>query len=243
MTGTVRRLVGIAGLLVVALSLAGLGHSGTPRPRVSILIVGGSAAAGWLDRTHEGYVVRGLLDYAQAAHVQADIVNRAIPGARVVNPSVQRGLARWVQRAGPNAVVVLAWGMLNDLKRHTPTPAVLAALAQQITVVLARHDTVLIVTPPATRATYWRYPRAEPRLVAQEIALARSFDSPRLYIDNVFRNEQRYLSQQGLPITAVTRGPFHPNTRGAALAGQLLAASLRGLWRHPPTAPSRPPLR
>ena len=243
MTGTARRLLGIAGLLVVSLALVGMGHTGTPRPRMSVLIVGGSAADGWLDRTHEGYVVRGLLDYAHAHHVQADIVNHAIPGARVVNPSVRRGLAHWVQQAGRDAVVVLAWGMLNDLKRHTPTRAVLAALAQQITIALAQHDTVLIVTPPATRATYRQFPRAEPRLVADELALARSFDSPRLYIDNVFASERRDLTQLGLAITAVTRGPFHPNTRGAVLAGQLLAASLRRLWPHPPATPSRPPLR
>ncbi len=243
MTGIARRLLGIFGLLVVALSLVGMGHTGTPRPRMSVLIVGGSAADGWLDRTHEGYVVRGLLDYARAERVRADIVNHAIPGARVVNPTVQRGLAQWVRQAGRHAVVVLAWGMLNDLKRHTPTPRILAALAQQIAIALAAHDTVLIVTPPATRATYRRYPRAEPRLVAQEVALARSFDSARLYIVNVLASERRDLAQAGLTITAVTRGPFHPNTRGAALAGQLLAASLRRIWPHPPTAPSRPPLR
>ncbi len=242
MTGRARQLLGVAGLLVVSLALVGMGHTGRPRPRISIVIVGGSAADGWLDKTHEGYVVRGLLDYARAHHVQADIVNHAIPGARVVNPSVKRGLVHWVRQAGRDAVVVLAWGMLNDLKRHTPTRAVLAALAQQITIALAQHDTVLIVTPPATRASYRQFLRAEPRLVAAELALARSFDSPRLYIDNVFASERRDLAQMGLAITAVTRGPFHPNTRGAALAGRLLAASLRRLWPHPPTSPSRPPL-
>ena len=240
MTGTIRRALGMGGLLLMALSLVGMSQTGTARPSISVVIIGGSAADGWLDRTHEGYVVRGLQDYARAEHVQADIVNRAIPGARVVNPLVRRGLAQWVHQAGPHAVVVIAWGMLNDLKRHTPTKAVLAALAQQIRIVLAQDDVVLIVTPPATWATYHEFPLAEPRLVTEELALAQSFNAPNLYIDNVFRLERSFLSHQRLPIASVTRGPFHPNTRGAEVAGRLLAETLQHLWRHPPTAPSRP---
>ncbi len=235
-----RRISSIAGLLLAALALVGMGHTGPPRPRVSILVIGGSAADGWLDRTHEGYVVRGLRDYARAEGVQAQIQNRAIPGARVVNPLVQRSLGQWVRQVGPHAVVVLAWGMLNDLKRHTPTRAVLAALARQIAVVLAHHDTVLIVTPPATRATYQRFPQEEPRLVHLELAVAKRFDSAHLFVDNVFQAERAYLASHGLGIAAVTRGPFHPNTAGAELGGHLMARRLEHLWKVPPAAPSRP---
>lgn len=233
-----RRLGGIAGLLVIALGLAGMGHTAVPRPRVSVLVIGGSAADGWLDRTHEGYVVRGLRDYAQAQRVRAQIENHAIPGARVVNPLVRRSLGRWLAQAGPHAVVVLAWGLLNDLERHTPTDAVRAALARQIALVLAHHDTVLLVTPPATRASYWRFPRAEPRLVQLELAVAQRFHSPHLFIDNVFSAERAYLAAHDMPIAAVTRGPFHPNTAGATLGGRLLAQRLDHIWKRPPLPPS-----
>jgi len=231
-----RRVASVLGICLITLALVGATRAAIPRhrPRVSVLIIGGSAADGWLDRTHQGYVVRGLKDYARAEGIRVAIVNHAIPGARVVNPTVARWFGRWVYDVGPGAIVVIAWGMLNDLKRHTPDAAIMRALRHQIGLALAAHDTVLIVTPPATRASYRPFRRVEPHLIADELSVARAFHSRRLFIVNVFHRERTYLARHRTPITRVTRGPFHPNTAGARLGGELLALQLEKIWGPPP---------
>jgi hypothetical protein len=230
----------ILGLLLMALVLTGMGGHAVPRPRhLAVLIVGGSAADGWKDRTHQGYVVRGLLDYARAEDIRMHITNDAIPGARVVDPLVRTWYRRWVYSIGPGGVVVLAWGMLNDLKRHTPPVLVLRALHRQIAIALAAHDTVLVVTPPATRVSYGRYLHIEPDLVAAELALARRFHSRHLFLVNVFRSEKAYLQRHHTRIVRVTKGRFHPNTAGARIGGHLMAVRLERIWGHPPEGPAR----
>jgi len=74
-----------------AASFAG-GPAGNHRPVLArralpVLIIGGSATAGWHDNSHQGFVVRGLRAFAQPKGVTLHIVNHAIPGARVVNPA------------------------------------------------------------------------------------------------------------------------------------------------------------
>lgn len=237
--------LGIASLAL----LAAPGRSAAG-PRIPVLVVGGSAAAGWRDATGPGYVSRGLTRYAQRAGLTLRIANHAIPGARVVNRRARRDLAGWIRRPAPHRLVVLAWGTLNDLRHHTPTTAMARALHRQIQTALAAHAVVLVVTPAVTRASFEEDRLAEPAAVRQELAVAKSFQSslpsqsPNVYEVNVFAAMKQYLAVHHVAYHRLMAGRWHPNTQGHRLAGRLLAQALVKLWG-PPAGPPRalvPPL-
>ncbi|MGC8487913.1 MAG: SGNH/GDSL hydrolase family protein [Clostridia bacterium] len=194
---------------------------------VPVLIVGGSAAVGWVDDTGLGYVERGFLRYGEQAKMDFTFTNHAIPGARVVNPLVAHRYAGWVSATGPGGMVVLAWGLLNDLRLKTPLPAVKRRIRQQIRVALGHSDLVILVTPPATRATFERERPTERRMVRAEIEAARTFHSRRVYIADVFDRETAYLVAHHLAYRRYMAGRWDPNTRGHALAGRILGRELR----------------
>ncbi|MDA8200313.1 MAG: SGNH/GDSL hydrolase family protein [Thermaerobacter sp.] len=224
-------------------------------PRIPVLVVGGSAAAGWRDGTGPGYVARGLIRYARRAGLTLRIANQAIPGARVVNRLTQRDLAAWIRRPTPHRLVVLAWGILNDLRHHTPAPAMARALHRQIETALAAHAVVLVVTPAVTRASFEEDRLAEPAAVRQELAVAQSFHSSRpsrpsrpsyVYEVNVFGAMKQYLAVHHVAYHRLMAGRWHPNTAGHRLAGRLLAQALVTLWgppAGPPPALAPPPPR
>ena len=214
-------------------------------PRIGVLVVGGSAAAGWRDATGPGYIARGLMRYAQRAGLTLRIANHAIPGARVVNRLTQRDLAGWIRRPAPHRLVVLAWGLLNDLRHHTPAPAMARALHRQIATALAAHAVVLVVTPAVTRASFEEDRRAEPTAVRQELAVAKRFHpavaslsspSSSVYEVNVFAAMKQYLAVHHVAYHRLMAGRWHPNTAGHRLAGRLLTQALVKLWG-PPAGP------
>lgn len=227
-----------AGMALWIASLALLAAPGRSAagPRIPVLVVGGSAAAGWRDATGAGYVSRGLTRYAQRAGLTLRIANRAIPGARVVNRLTQRDLAGWIRRPAPHRLVVLAWGTLNDLRHHTPAPAMARSLHRQIQTALAAHAVVLVITPPVTRASFEEDRLAEPAAVRQELVVAHSFHSPNVYEANVFGAMKQYLAVHHVTYRRLMAGRWHPNTAGHRLAGTLLAHALLKLWG-PPTGP------
>jgi len=139
-------------------------------------------------------------------------------------------LPRWLYRLGPNALVVVAWGMLNDMRRKTPPAEVTAALHHQMRDALADHDALLVVTPAATRASYQEGRQAEARLVVQELAVACALShqpGSEVLIANVFGTMKTYLRVHHLSYRALMAGRSHPNTAGHRLAGRLLAGLLR----------------
>lgn len=197
-----------------------------PAIPVPVLIVGGSAAVGWVDDTGMGYVERGFLDYGRRAGMDFSFTNHAIPGARVVNPLVREHFGEWVSALGPGGVVVIAWGLLNDVRLHTPAPVVKGRIEREIGVALHHDDVVVLVTPPATRASFEQERPVEYRLVRAEMTAARSFRSRRLYIADVFDRETAYLVGRHLPYRPYMAGRWDPNTKGHRLAGVILAREL-----------------
>lgn len=197
---------------------------------VAAVIIGGSAAAGWQDGTGPGYVVRGLRMYGASAGLRIATHNHAIPGARVVNALTASDLGGWIHAAGPGAVLVVAWGMLNDLRLHTPRQLVASALTSQIRAGLDAGDTVLVVTPPATRASFEEDRAAEAALVREEIDVARSFQTRRVVVADVFSAMKAYLAVHRLSYKSLVADRKHPNTAGHTLASRILAAALRHRW-------------
>lgn len=217
------------------LAVPGRSAVGPPTP---VLVVGGSAAAGWRDTTGPGYVTRGLTQYARRVGITLAIANHAMPGARVVNRLILRDLAGWMRQPTPPKLVVLAWGTLNDLRHHTPAPAMARALHRQIQTALAAHGVVLLVTPPVTRASFEEERQAEAAAVRQELGVAEGFHSPHVYEVNVFSAMKHYLTVHHLMYRRLMAGRWHPNTEGHRLAAAILAHALMQQWG-PPAGPPR----
>lgn len=243
-----RRVAALAGAALGLLLLAVLATPGRSagNPRIPVLIVGGSAAAGWRDAAGRGYVRRGLDQYARRAGLALHITNRAIPGARVIDPRAQHDLASWIHHLGGRGLVVLAWGTLNDLAHHTPKAAMDRALARQIHTALAARAVVLVVTPAVTAASYREQRASEAAAVQREIQVARRFPPSKVYVADVFSAMKAYLGAHRLAYGGFMAGHWHPNAAGHRLAATLLAEALGRLWGPPagfPAALVPPPPR
>lgn len=219
---------GLAALVVACLAgpLPGLVTRAERRTRLTtVLIIGGSAAYGWHDKTGEGYIVRGLKAWA-ANPARLRIENRAVPGATVHNPIIDSGYEGWLDTFSPQ-IVVIAWGLLNDLRVGIPWSVVLGQLRQWIVEALAARAVVFIVTPPATQATYTVDRSTEPAIAARELAMARGLKNPNVLIFNVLTKEEEWLAAHHMTYAPLMDGPWDPNTEGHIVAGRILTRLLK----------------
>jgi len=239
-----RRVFEYAAVLALGASLAfGSLMSGARAasiPTISTIIVGGSAAKGWNDPIGHGYVERGLTAYGEAEGVRFAIKNYAIRGAPVVDRRVARAYPTWLERLGPNGIVVLAWGMLNDLRLGTPPGDVEAALNRQIALALAHRDLVLVVTPPVTRLSVGKWRLSEADLVRLEVSVAERFRSPRVHVVNTYFPELHVWRTRHYNYRRFMYNGYDPNRHGYALAGHILARELESSWNVGPTVPADP---
>lgn len=198
--------------------------------RVSTLIVGGSAAKGWFDQSGRGYIERALLSYENVSQVHFDIENHAIPGARVVNPVVRRHFSDWIPHG--RGLVVIGWGLLNDVRKHTPPGRIGPVVHTEISEALRAHDVVLLVSPSATRSTFTIARRIQPAMWSEEVHAATRFKSPNVYVINVMNPEKRWMLGHHVGYQPFMQGLWDPNTRGHRLASQILERRLEDTWHH-----------
>ena len=213
----------------LTVALAGLAFSKTPPPprplQPTVLIIGGSAAYGWYDRSGLGFVERGLKAWNRWPRGVA-FKNQAVPGATVRNPTIRGNYHDWLHDYRPT-IVALQWGMLNDLRVGTPWSLIMAVIRKEIMEAIAIRAVVMIITPPATEATYDVDRGTEVAVVAEELKMARSLNNPNVYAFNVLGAMKTYLAPHHLTYAPFMKGPWDPNTRGHRLAGRLLAAELK----------------
>lgn len=193
--------------------------------RTTVLIIGGSAAFGWHDKTGQGYVVRGLKAWS-ADPARLRIENRAVPGATVHNPIIDSGYQGWLDAFSPQ-IVVIAWGLLNDLRVGIPWSTVLGQLRQWMVEALAAKAVVFVVTPPATQATYTVDRSTEQAIVSRELAMARGLENSNVLIFNVLTAEEKWLVQHHMTYAPLMDGPWDPNTEGHIVAGRILTELLK----------------
>lgn len=190
-----------------------------------VLIVGGSAAHGWYDSTGPGYVERGILTFGDATGRAFWIRNRAIPGADA--ESVAGRYRHWLRTFSPD-VVVLAWGVINDLNHRVPLVTFKATLRHQILAAVREHAAVWVITPALARVSVTRYRTLEPRYVAAEVQTARSVGrSKRVAVFDVFSRLRGAYRRGELSLPNVTLGRWHPNTRGHIVASRVLYRLMR----------------
>lgn len=193
-------------------------------PPQTVLIIGGSAAKGWHDKTGRGYIERGLDLWHAGAPFRFE--NRAVPGATMNNPKIGKHYLQWLETYSPR-IVVLSWGLLNDLRAGTPWSQIVSQIRQEALWALSAGAVVFIVTPPATTATYGVDKAEENAIVDEEMRAVMSLHNPNVYIFDVLHPEERWLAVHHQTIARYMAGPWDPNTQGHILAGKLLAQELR----------------
>ncbi len=220
---TVRALFGMPGVFLVAVTAIFTLSSLFPRP-VPVVLIGGSAVAGWHDSSHQGYVVRAIRRYSKSTGVHFAVANHAIPGARVINPTVASNFDRWMMNTR-GGVVVIAWG-LNDIRLHTPLPVILQIIRQEITDALNTGHRVWIISPPATTPSTTFDHTAAKNLWNHIAALGLSFHSRAVRLANVMGPMESLVHKRHQPINHYMQGEWDPNTRGHKLAARILVREL-----------------
>lgn len=195
------------------------------KPVIPVVILGGSAAAGWHDKTLQGYVERGLKSYANYAHVSYVFEQHAFGGAPVTNLMDAARYPGWLKET-PGGIVVLAWGFLNDIRLHTPLDEILQAERTQIEEALASDHTVVVVSPPATEPTFTFDRLSEAFVWGQVAQMAKSFHNPAVTIIDVMRPMERYIEDNHQTYRPYMKGKWDPNTAGHILAGKIFAEQL-----------------
>lgn len=192
-------------------------------PQVRVAVFGGSIAAGW-DDNEGGYINRALRALSANDRVRYTVVRQAVPGMAIGQMSAKFTSVLEKYRPG---LVILSWGGLNDAVNKTPVPTFGQDISAEISAALARRAAVLVVTPPVTAAAYIDGRHAVPYLYfAEEMKVARAFHSPNVTVCDVYDEMMRYLKEHHLSYKPFEADGWHPNVKGHALAGQLLAEDL-----------------
>ncbi len=186
---------------------------------IKVMSIGSSVAEGWDDPTGGGYLKRAFASFSQYNHATFDLVNQAKAGDTVVK--IENEYKGWLKSIKPQ-IVVLAWGALDDLSNHTPMAVYKQQIRNEIALALASHAKVFVVTPPITRASYTQYKVQEAQMVNTEMSIARSFPANQVYVFDVFNQMKIYIASHHQTYVPYMGDGWHPNTKGHALAGQLL---------------------
>lgn len=194
---------------------------------IKVMALGSSVAEGWVDPKGGGYLLRALKSYSAQSGYSYDLINKSQAGdwASKVLPSYPG----WLKQVRPQ-VVLIAWGLLDDLNHKTPLADFRAAVSREISLALANHDVVLVATPPITRATYTQYARQEPLYASAELSVAKGFHSPNVYTFDLLSQMEAYLKAHHQTYVPYMADGWHPNAAGHTLAGQILDQDLQNTF-------------
>lgn len=185
----------------------------------TVLIVGASSARGWKDADNNGYLDRAFADLATPHGTDYHVINEAIPGAKIAQ--VKRQYREWIQRYYPD-VVVISWGMLNDLHAHTPLKQFLADVQTEIEIARANDAAVIVVTPPVSEASYADYASSQSQFSDAVVQLVTKMHTHQVVAIDLFSNMKAYLQTHNIDIRLLSADGWHLNTAGHTLAGHIL---------------------
>ena len=207
------------------------GHAQTIHRRV--LIVGGSAALGWKDdgwrawRTgwHGGYIERAISVLARSRGEKYDVQNISIPGLNATLLATRfKGRYEASLASFHPDIVVISWGLMNDIRPRTPFGELSKRLSQEIHEARTNGAAVYVVTPPITTASYTFYRDIEPTYVKTVLNTARTCRESEVHVVDLFHTMERFVESSGVSYKAYEGDALHPNHQGHVLAGDLLAA-------------------
>lgn len=203
-------------------------HIANPKPilatkitgTLTVMGVGGSVAHGWDDKVGGGYLVRAFKTLTAEGPIHYNFVNKSIEGD---GPTQMAPKYLPFLRTVKPQVVVISWGMLDDISNKTPIAKFKQAIHDEISQALQAGCYVMVVTPPVTGASYAHDVTSEANLVNTEIGVAQDFHSNKVYVFDLFNQMKAYLSEHHQSVSKYSADAWHPNTAGHTLAGQLLA--------------------
>ena len=217
--GTVSAVVLLILVMFFAAPVTRVSHAADQR--VQVVIIGGSAAAGWHDETGEGYVVRALKAYARYVRAGIAIQNQAVPGSSVVNPAIAAGWPLWM--AGTRSgIAVIAWGFLNDLRLGTRPAAIVREIRWEIGVALRTRHVVFVVSPPATTPSFAFYAIEQQALWGAVARMAASLHNPDVHVLDVMDPMKAYIVAHHQNPARYMAGAWDPDTAGHELAARIL---------------------
>lgn len=189
----------------------------------TVLTIGGSMAYGWRDPSNDSYLQRAFAGLSASTNVNYTYYNHAIVGASVANfiKNHHADYQSWLQKLHPN-VVVISFGLLNDIAEKTPIDTFDADFKKEISMALAQHAVVLIVTPPVVLANYTYAAGDTSTLIAQEKQVANSFHSTNVKFFNLYNQMMAYLAAHRQTYKPYEGDSWHPNRKGHILAGSML---------------------
>lgn len=197
-----------------------------PSTATRVLFVGGSAAHGWLDPQRDSYLEQALASVHATTGQVFDISDRTIPGETASGVGWTR-YQRWIRTDHPD-VVILSWGLLNDVRQHTPMSQFDASIRYEITLARQSNAEVLMVTPPVTKASATNGWRLEQQYLQAEVQDAQAFAAgdTHVHVIDLFTQMQAALEARHRTYRPYSADWAHPNAAGHRLAGQLLADDL-----------------
>ena len=186
-----------------------------------VMVVGGSMAHGWKDPHDDSYLRRAFAALTASTDTTYVYDDRTVVGGSPVTLDRDGKYQAWLEEDKPQ-VVVLSWGLLNDIYDKTPLEAFRQAIADEIEQALAQHAVVLVVTSPVTKATA-TYNHAEDEAYMQvESDVVASLDNPNVYYLDLNRDMTLYMEAHHQSWKMYYGDAWHPNEAGHALAGRLL---------------------
>ncbi|MFD1677026.1 SGNH/GDSL hydrolase family protein [Alicyclobacillus fodiniaquatilis] len=197
--------------------------------KVQVMAIGGSAAHGWVDaKGMGGYLARTFRTLNQQTNKTFAFTNESIEG---LGPTgFVKKMDGLLKKDKPN-LVVISFGLLDDLYKKTPQSKIDAAVTEEIKDALNTHAVVVIVTPPITGASYVEFGSKETDAVQAELATVKQMDNPNVHTVDLFTQMKAYLADHHQTWKQYAADGWHPNAAGHALAASLLAADLeKSAW-------------
>ncbi|MCL6441941.1 MAG: SGNH/GDSL hydrolase family protein [Alicyclobacillus sp.] len=191
---------------------------------IHVMAIGGSCAHGWDDdKAHGGYLKRTFHALSQHTHAQFVLKNESVVGA---GPKyyVHR-MSQLLAKDQPD-IVVMAFGLLDDLYHHTPRATLHRALKSEIREAVHSGSTVVVVTPTVTGASYVEFGHVEGPAVEDEIKTVKSVSQPKVHVVNLYSQMRAYLYWHHQNWHMYAADGWHPNAAGHALAASLLTQDL-----------------
>lgn len=187
---------------------------------IRVLLLGSSVAHGWKDTPKQGgYLHRSFRALSDVTPAHYTVIDKAVPGKGVM--TILDKYPNWLDTYHPN-IVVISWGGLDDLYAKTPMTTFDAQIQWQISLALAHHADVFVITPPVSKASYTTYRASQQDLMDNEMHVAQSFNSPNVFVFNVFDQMKEYLDDHHQTYVPYMGDGWHPNSAGHALAADIL---------------------
>jgi acyl-CoA thioesterase-1 len=246
--GTAAVIIAVPMSLATFHRLATPASRGTPGPTQTtsnspnverVMAIGGSVAYGWRAKNNDGYLQQAFAALSANTKTSYEYYNQAIPGADGTQlATMYKGrYEQWLTTIKPQ-IVVISWGLLNDAFTKVTDKAFVMHLHQEILQALARGATVLVITPPVTRASYTEFKVQEPRYVHCEETLVMRMHDPNVLMFNLYGQMKAYLAAQHQTYVPYMANGWHPNTAGDTLAGKLLYQDFVKAFGTSPNTPS-----